>query len=147
MYGGVEVYLHAFLTSVLGGGRLSASRPAALSQLQRAEVERPRAGTTIFWVKTPRSLVGGGRYCPHIQGISTEHTESSLEQQRFSLVFGRCPVRISARRPTILTAGFRWFPQYIQATAEIDLHLSHSRILSHPFRFIVNVRPVVLRYI
>jgi hypothetical protein len=35
-YGGGEVYLHAFLTSALGGGEWSASRPGHFIPVKRA---------------------------------------------------------------------------------------------------------------
>jgi hypothetical protein len=46
MYGGIEVQLHAILTSVLDGGEWSASRPGRFIRVERA----PGTHSTGIWV-------------------------------------------------------------------------------------------------
>jgi hypothetical protein len=48
------------------------------------------------------------------------------------LIFGRCPVRISAGTSAILTKVFNYFPHSLQANTGIIPWLDHERFLSNP---------------
>jgi hypothetical protein len=65
-----------------------------------------------------------------------EHTlhQTSVQSDEHSyIVFGRYLLRISARRPAILTEGFRGLPHYHQVTADMAQH-HHQRFLLHPLQ-------------
>jgi hypothetical protein len=86
---------------------------------------------------------------PHIE---TQHLHTGSSEQRCTehaasrgnaSVFGRCPVRISARTPTILTQVFHSFPQSLQSYLEVR----HDHFRRHLFQFIIHCHSCIQRYI
>jgi hypothetical protein len=85
-YGGVDVQIHIFLTSTLGGGEWSASRPCHFNPGERAPSTQwiggwlaPRAGLddvekrkflTLDGTQTPTSLV--------VQPIASSYTDCAI---------------------------------------------------------------------
>jgi hypothetical protein len=61
--------------------------------------------------------------------------------------FGKCPVRISAGNPTILTEAISMILHFNQLNASTHLKVCHDRFLLHTLKLIINSQTITRPYI
>jgi hypothetical protein len=158
-YGGVDVYIHIFLTSALAGGKWSVSRPyhstpGESSWLHRdsnsePSVVQPVASRyTDYAIPAPlmKNRKRNKTRCAYIEGARVQRPECNLFASSTALKISLsdwCACILeklcsNLGRVPAIWQDFLWFSSVPPEECQVLSRLGHDRLLQIPFQFIIH---------